>query len=134
MFDDSRAWPAKLDQVAEELGVVIGFSSKLPEGWLGAYYHKSGCILLRPGMDRPTMRSVFAHELGHAYYGHERAHDQPAWRQEALADQYAAKLLIDPRDYDAFSGLGLASVALARTLMVLPWVVDAFGALLGQAA
>ncbi|WP_408931096.1 ImmA/IrrE family metallo-endopeptidase [Corynebacterium sp. YSMAA1_1_D6] len=47
-------------------------------------------------------RSVLAHELGHAHYGDTPTgnghYDQ---RQERRADEYAARLLINPHDFEA---------------------------------
>lgn len=67
-------------------------------GAKGYYHHKSRTISTRRGMSITQYRSTLAHELGHAYYGDEPTgnghYDQ---RQEARADEYAARLLI-PRD------------------------------------
>ncbi|EOM75096.1 ImmA/IrrE family metallo-endopeptidase [Rhodococcus rhodnii] len=72
----------------------------LAGGRRGKYLHHDRTIILRPGMARFRGRSTFAHELGHAHYGHEPAHDQALHaRQERLADEWAAKTLINPVDY-----------------------------------
>jgi Zn-dependent peptidase ImmA (M78 family) len=118
---------ARIETAVQELGVTITFTTDLPNDWLGAYRHRTNSILLRPGMDWPTFRSVFAHELGHAYYGHEHTADKCTnWRQEQLADAYAAQLLLgDGAHPDRLGLVGTAKALAAGAMAVLPWVLDA---------
>lgn len=80
---------------ARELGVRL---VRHTGGAKGCYHHPTRTISTRRGMSITQYRSTLAHELGHAYYGDEPTgnghYDQ---RQEARADEYAARLLI-PRD------------------------------------
>lgn len=57
----------------------------------GLWVPEARTILLRPGMRRILERTVLAHELGHAYFGH--FDDRP--KHERQADRFAAWHLID---------------------------------------
>jgi Zn-dependent peptidase ImmA (M78 family) len=72
-------------------------------------------IRLSPGMSARTTRSVLAHELGHAWFGHTPTR-VPAVRaqQERQADEWAASRLITPQAYaeaEELRGPHLASLA-----------------------
>lgn len=93
-------------------------------------------IRLSPGMSTRTTRSVLAHELGHARFGHTPAR-KPAIRaqQERQADEWAACRLITLRAYaeaEELRGPHLAS--LAFELGVTIELVTAYQQLLRQGA
>ncbi|MFJ2506045.1 ImmA/IrrE family metallo-endopeptidase [Microbacterium sp. AGC62] len=93
-------------------------------------------IRLSPGMSARTTRSVLAHELGHAQFGHTPAR-VPVIRaqQERQADEWAACRLITPRAYaeaEELRGPHLAS--LAFELGVTIELVTAYQQLLRQGA
>lgn len=72
-------------------------------------------IRLSPGMSARTTRSVLAHELGHAWFGHTPTR-VPAVRaqHERQADEWAASRLITPQAYaeaEELRGPHLASLA-----------------------
>lgn len=81
-------------RIAGELGYEV-HAVHMPDGLLGGYYpdHRMICIDVR--LTPNERRSVLAHEIGHAYYGHQC--DSPT--AERQADRYAARLLIDPALY-----------------------------------
>lgn len=87
----------KLLQLAEDLGVRVEEDvGRLRPGDLGAWYPSQRLIVVHPDLGPRNRVHTLGHELGHA------AHDDPAGhhpRHEHRADLYAAKLLIDPREY-----------------------------------
>lgn len=58
---------------------------------------------------------MLAHELGHAFYGHQGRDDPYA---EAAADAFAAAALVDPNRFAELESLGLSDGALAEELGV----------------
>ena len=88
-----------LQRQAEQLGVTLKRHNGGPPGW---YDHARRTIRTRRGMSARQYRSVLAHELGHAAYGDTPTgnghYDQ---RQERRADEYAARLLISPIEFEA---------------------------------
>ncbi|WP_334151638.1 ImmA/IrrE family metallo-endopeptidase [Microbacterium sp.] len=103
-----------------------------PGRTLGGYDHASRSIRLDPGMSARTMRSVLAHELGHAVLGHTvTTHASLRRRQERQADAWAARLLITPAAYAAAEALrGTHRASLAFELGVTIELVIAFQELL----
>ena len=98
--------------MAEMLGVRI---VRHDGGAPGYYHHPTRTISTRRGMSARQYRSTLAHELGHATY---RDVPQPTGhytrRQEAMADRFAARLLITMeafQDAHAWCGDHLPSVA-----------------------
>jgi Zn-dependent peptidase ImmA (M78 family) len=89
-------------------------------------YHSSGLILLNPRRTETVQKVTLAHELGHAHYGHTWT-DEPRERlaRERIADRFAARLLISPREYAQAERLvGSHPGALARELGVTAAVVE----------
>ena len=89
----------ELHLLAESMGVQLRRHSGGCPGW---YDHHRRVISTRRGQSISQYKSVLAHELGHAAHrdtptgnGH---YDQ---RQERRADEYAARLLINPTDFKA---------------------------------
>lgn len=89
----------ELHLLAESMGVQLQRHTGGCPGW---YDHRRRIISTRRGMSIQQYRSVLAHELGHAHYGDTPTgnghYDQ---RQERRADEYAARLLINPHDFEA---------------------------------
>ena len=87
-----------LARIAENLGVRL---TRHNGGVKGFYNHKARTISTRRGLSVAAYRCTLAHELAHAHYGDQSTgnghYDQ---KQEARADRYAARLLIDPRTFD----------------------------------
>lgn len=83
-----------------EITVVERF---LPRHQWGRYIHSKRRIVLNTRLQSRQKAHTFGHELGHAHYGHEHD-DEPgsiiAIRQERMADEFAAKLLINSYDYE----------------------------------
>ncbi|MHB2253174.1 ImmA/IrrE family metallo-endopeptidase, partial [Corynebacterium aurimucosum] len=90
---------AQLHLLAESMGVQLQRHTGGPPGW---YDHKRRIISTRRGQSISQYRSVLAHELGHAAHGDTPTgnghYDQ---RQERRADEYAARLLISPVEFEA---------------------------------
>lgn len=88
----------ELHLLAESMGVQLRRHTGGPPGW---YDHNRHIISTRRGQSIGQYKSVLAHELGHAHYG-----DTPTGnghfdqRQERRADEYAARLLINPIDFE----------------------------------
>lgn len=71
------------------------FEDFLPLGWMGAFSFLGRHIYLLRGMSPVRERSVLAHELGHAYYGHTESNAA----NEGAASRWAASQLINAEDY-----------------------------------
>ncbi|MDK8693620.1 ImmA/IrrE family metallo-endopeptidase [Corynebacterium sp. MSK158] len=89
----------ELHLLAESMGVQLQRHTGGRPGW---YDHHRRIISTRRGQSISQYRSVLAHELGHAAHG-----DAPTGnghfdqRQERRADEYAARLLINPTDFES---------------------------------
>lgn len=79
---------------AAEFGLRV-HASRLPEDTLGFYSPTEARIYFDLSLTPNERRVVIAHELGHAFLGH----DGDSATNERLADTYAAELLINPSDY-----------------------------------
>lgn len=87
-----------LARIAENLGVRL---TRHNGGVKGFYNHKVRTISTRRGLSAAAYRSTLAHELGHAHYRDQpTGHGHYDQKQEARADRYAARLLIDPQAFD----------------------------------
>lgn len=88
-----------LHRLAESMGVTLRRHNGGKKGW---YDHATRTISTRRGMSIQQYRSVLAHELGHAAHGDTPTgnghYDQ---RQERRADEFAARLLISPIEFEA---------------------------------
>ena len=89
----------ELHLLAESMGVQLRRHTGGHPGW---YDHHRRIISTRRGQSISQYKSVLAHELGHAAHrdtptgnGH---YDQ---RQERRADEYAARILINPTDFES---------------------------------
>lgn len=110
-----------LDKIAMLFGIEVIETYDLSPQWHGMYLHEERIIILQKGLDSWKRRSVFAHELGHAYYQDESHGDT---RIEKRADQYAARLLISKDAYRAAEEIhGPHIGALAHELGVTPKLV-----------
>ena len=89
----------ELHLLAESMGVQLRRHTGGPPGW---YDHHRRVISTRRGQSIGQYKSVLAHELGHAAHGDTPTgnghYDQ---RQERRADEYAARLLISPIEFEA---------------------------------
>lgn len=90
---------ARLHFLAESMGVQLQRHTGGCPGW---YDHRRRIISTRRGQSIGQYKSVLAHELGHAAHG-----DTPTGnghfdqRQERRADEFAARLLINPTDFES---------------------------------
>lgn len=108
-----------LKRYAESHGVEV-VERHLPAGWPHALYiPELNTIYLEANQPHYCKRVNLAHELGHAILGHTRP--QTTWweaRQEAQADIFAARLLIDADGYARLEKLYDSAPAIADELEV----------------
>lgn len=116
--------------MASELGVWVDVDDV---GWLparskGGWFPDYELILLREGLSPVEQLCTLAHELGHAVLGHTSS--VGGWfaqRQERAADQWAARLLVSPAEYQAAERLhgphvgGIAHELGVTTHIVATW-------------
>lgn len=108
---------------AATLGVRIHMGH-LDDGQMGLYDPATDSVWIDFKLTPDEQRSVLAHELGHAYYGHAIGND----RAEREADRYAANLLIDPERYAELERLDMDAHAMADELCVTIDIVYAYRA------
>ncbi|NKS66799.1 ImmA/IrrE family metallo-endopeptidase [Rhodococcus hoagii] len=126
----------RLCRIAERMGIQV-VEGELPGRRRGLYSHSRGLIVLREGLSYPRARSTLAHEIGHASYGHEPASDVVTQtKQERLADEWAAKTLINPVEYALAEVMyGTHIGLLANQLDVTPRLIRVWrGMVLGPGA
>lgn len=94
----------------------------------GEYHHDQRLIVLNPTRTTQAQRVVLAHELGHAHYGHVWTdHPHQHHKQERLADEVAASLLICAGEYiRAERTVGPHPGALAKELGVTRSIIEAW--------
>lgn len=107
--------------IAASFGIRL-HAAHLPENVLGLYDHEASLIYFDLSLTPSEQRSVIAHELGHAYYGHEG--ESPV--NERQADAFAAQLLVDPRDYAECEQINPDVHYIAEELSVTPTVIHNF--------
>lgn len=103
------------------MGVRVRLAPPPGTMW-GIYEHKHKLITLRPRMGRAQLITTFAHELGHAHYGHTGHHP----KTERLADKWAAKKLLTVDLIKEHSVVSMEATAIAASLGLLPEVVRTF--------
>lgn len=106
----------RLLAIAESSGICVAFR---PLNLVGFYVHSRALIVLNSRRTERDLRIALAHELGHAYYGHEWGSEHDEIRDELQADMFAARILIHPDAYAAAENLvGCDVAALAKELRV----------------
>ncbi len=112
-----------IEAYANTLGITVAYRplpDHLPPAW---WNPRSKTITAREGLPRRKVRSLIAHELGHAHYGHTISTP----KAERQADQYAAQLLINADDYRrAEAAYGTSIEKLAYELDVTPSLIVAW--------
>lgn len=122
----------KLFDFAEALGLTIEYAPL--RGRDGEYRDDLKLIRLREGMSPRRLRSILAHELGHAVFGDVPSKFGPAQaRMERRADEWAALRLIT---LDAYRDAELIRDghidSMAHDLGVIPRIVAAFQRVLAR--
>lgn len=110
-----------LEQLAHDMGVRVRYAPPPGTMW-GVYEHRLRLVTLRPGMGMPQLVTTFAHELGHAYYGHTGHHP----KTECMADRWAARKLLTVNLLKEHSAGSPEIMEVAASLGVLPKVVEKF--------
>lgn len=106
---------------AASLGVSVHVAHLQPPH-RGFYDHPNRRVIYDFTLTPIERRSVVAHELGHAYYGHVGR----VRAQEEAADLYAARLLIHPTEYAAAERISTDVQWIADELQVEPHLVRVF--------
>lgn len=109
------------EKEAAHQGITIVYTSST-DGGPDAYWNPANrTITVRANLPRRYTRSLIAHELGHAHYGHTKS----APKSERQADEYAAHILIDEDEYrQAESTYGTDVETLAFILNVSPGLIE----------
>ncbi|WP_336632619.1 MULTISPECIES: ImmA/IrrE family metallo-endopeptidase [unclassified Microbacterium] len=121
-----------LTDLAVMMGVTVEYTHDLPADRDGDYNHPRRHIRIREGLHARHTRSVLAHELGHASFGHVRSRFGPVnAKQERAAEEWAALRLISIDDYRAAEESHRGHLgAIAIELGVMRSTVAAFHGLL----
>ena len=112
----------KLLSLAARLDVAVHVAH-LPEPFRGFYDHEGRRVVYDFSLTPIERACVLAHELGHAFYGHEGRDDHDA---EAAADAYAAAVLVDPIRFAHLESIGLSEEAIAEELGVTAKLLRVF--------
>lgn len=100
--------------LAARLEVTV-HAAHLPAPFRGFYDHEGRRVVYDFSLTPIQRACVLAHELGHAYHGHQGRDDPDA---EAAADVFAAGVLVDPIRFARLESIGLSDGALAEELGV----------------
>jgi|APHig2749369809_1036254.scaffolds.fasta_scaffold06161_4 Zn-dependent peptidase ImmA (M78 family) len=112
----------ELLSLAARLDVTVHVAH-LPEPFRGFYDHEGRRVVFDISLTPIERVCVLAHELGHAFYGHQGRDDPDA---EAAADAFAAAALVDPVRYAHLESIGLDAEAIAEELGVTVKLLRAF--------
>lgn len=112
----------ELLQYAAARGIRV-HAAHLEPGVLGEWYADEAEIYFDITLTPNEASSVVAHELGHAHHGHACEDDAHA---EAQADEYAARLLINPARLADLERDGATLHDMAEDLQVTEELVDVF--------
>lgn len=103
---------------AAEYGLSV-HGSDMSGGKIGRYVPHLQRIYFDLSLTLSERRTVIAHELGHAHFGHDC--DSP--RNERQADAFAATLLVDPEWYAELEQINHDAEWIAEEMMVAPYVI-----------
>ncbi|KXI15225.1 hypothetical protein HMPREF3227_02516 [Corynebacterium sp. CMW7794] len=107
----------RLHDLLDQAGVELVETGRLDVRYNACYHHATGTIIVRSGLDPATRICAIGHELGHAANGD----DCSTARAERLADEWAARNLIDiDLVEDAAADNGGAPSAIAAELGITP--------------
>lgn len=112
----------ELLSLAATLGVTVHVAH-LPEPIRGFYDHERRRVVYDFTLTPIERACVLAHELGHAFHGHQVRGDPDA---EAAADAYAAAVLVDPVRFARLENIGLSDDAIAEELGVTEKLLRVF--------
>lgn len=104
--------------LAAQLGFAVhvwGLGEKLS----GLCDQVDRCIYLNLGLTLAEQRSTLAHEIAHAYYGH----DCTLPKYERQARRYAATLLVEPNEYARLERMNSDQHWLAEEFCVTPKII-----------
>lgn len=104
---------------AAEYGLEV-HGAHLDGDKIGVYAPELGRIYFDLDLDAAERRSVIAHEIGHAHYGHTCDSE---WN-ERQADTFAATLLINPAWYAELELINADASWIAEEMNVAQWVVE----------
>lgn len=107
---------------AVEVGATVLFTDLLPADRRGCYLDDHDRIYLREGLTRTQEHEALAHELAHRHYRDRSC--RAAF--DRRADEWAARLLIHPADYETAERINANPLAIARELGVTIHMVDVY--------
>lgn len=107
---------------AARQGVTVHVAH-LPRPYRGFYDAERRIVVYDFGLTPIERRVVLAHELGHDHYGHSCEEDP---RSERAADEFAARLLIDPERYAEIERLTHDVATIAEELAVTPDLIQVY--------
>lgn len=112
---------ARLEQLTQDMGVTIVETPKLECVFNACFHLPSRTIIVHSGLDPATRTCAIAHELGHAYYGH----DCSTPGAERQADEWAARGLMTLEMVEAVSvECEGSAAAMAAELGVTPVILE----------
>lgn len=91
----------------------------IPRPKVGAYFPDLKRIYFDLALTYAERRTVIAHEIGHAHYGHTCDSE----KNERLADRYAATLLVNPEWYAELEQINHDAEWIADEMIVAPYVI-----------
>lgn len=108
---------------AAEYGLEV-HGAHLEGDKIGVYAPELRRIYFDLDLSAAERRSVIAHEIGHAHYGHVC---DSTWN-ERQADTFAATLLINPAWYAELEVINSDASWIAEEMNVAPWVIEDYRA------
>ena len=103
---------------ASQYGISV-HGVEMKGGKLGRFVPRLRRIYFEISLPLAERRSVIAHELGHAHYGH----DCTTPSSERQANTYAATLLVDPEWYAELESINHDAEWIADEMNVAPYVI-----------
>lgn len=94
------------------------------------YYHEGGIIYLARNLPTAWVAPTLAHEIVHAYNGHNGHQDQAIERR---IDEAVAKAFVSPAEYAYWEDqYGWCTGGIAKELDLPRWVIEAYRRYLGK--
>lgn len=109
----------RLLAIAARYGLEV-HGAHLNDGKLGCFIPDLRRIYFDLSLPMPERRTVLAHEIAHAHYGH----DCDSEANERQADAFAAELLIDPEWYAELERINHDANWIAEEMNVAPYAIE----------
>lgn len=109
----------RLLTIAASYGLAVHGAHLVGER-VGRYIPELQRIYFDLSLPMPERRTVIAHEIAHAHYGH----DCDTESHERQADAFAAQLLIDPERYAELERINHDANWIAEEMNIAPYAVE----------